>query len=69
MTEAHVARFCQPMTPRTCRYLIVSDAGWGCAKLSSLAGVIDERVRRGTFRAVGDNCAGLPPPAPAHQAA
>jgi hypothetical protein len=46
--------------PLTCRYLVASEFGWACAKLTSFRQYFDRRVADGTMKAKGDNCPGYP---------
>ena len=43
---------------RTCRYLVTTDTGFGCAKYTDGARLIDQHVDDGIYVAVGDNCEG-----------
>lgn len=55
----HIEKFCQPGKAECCRYLMMGGEGWECAKLQpALKLVLDDRVKEGTIRAVGDNCEG-----------
>ena len=42
----------------SCRYLLMAQYGWKCAKLMRARTIIDERVAQGRFHAKGDNCEG-----------
>lgn len=43
-----------------CRYLLADGDGIHCGKLVSIwARQIDDRVRRGMFNAIGNNCEGI----------
>lgn len=54
----HIENVCKPGKVDCCRYLMMGD-GWECAKLDQPFKVLlDERVKSGTIRAVGDNCEG-----------
>jgi len=60
LAESHVKDVCRPGEgSETCRYLLMSPGGWVCGKHSALAVTLDNRVREGTMRAHGDNCAGI----------
>lgn len=41
-----------------CRYLTVGQNGWNCEKHTGLQFLLDERVRKKTITARGDNCEG-----------
>jgi hypothetical protein len=43
----------------TCRYLVVTNRGAECAKLSGLQPYIDAQCAAGTATAYGDNCPGI----------
>lgn len=59
LTEEHVKSTCRPgADAATCRYLTMSASGWGCEKHTFLADLLDERVRKNTVIAQGDNCEG-----------
>lgn len=60
IAQSHVTDVCRPgVGAETCRYLLMGPGGWDCGKESSLAALLDDRVRAGTMRARGDNCAGM----------
>ena len=44
---------------KCCRYLACGADGFECLKNSSLAAVMDRRVKAGKANAQGDNCNGL----------
>ena len=50
---------CKLGEPDCCRYVALGGDGFRCEKHGSLKVVIDESVKQGTMRAVGDNCDGL----------
>lgn len=59
LTDSHVMEVCRPGEKAgTCRYLAMGVTGWSCEKHTSLAEVLDNRVRTGTINARGDNCEG-----------
>jgi hypothetical protein len=58
--DDHVAKVCKPGKKDCCRYLTMSGKGWECAKLTSFKSLLDDRVKAGTIRAIGDNCEGKP---------
>ena len=41
-----------------CRYLLMAQYGWKCAKRMTTRTLIDKRVAEGRFHALGDNCEG-----------
>jgi hypothetical protein len=43
----------------TCRYVIGTERGYECAKLSGFKDAIDQAVLSGLQAAVGDNCPGI----------
>lgn len=54
----YIENVCKPGKADCCRYLVMSE-GWECAKLHpGLKLMLDDRVKAGTIRAVGDNCEG-----------
>ena len=42
----------------SCRYLLMAQYGWKCAKRMTGRTLIDKRVAEGRFHALGDNCEG-----------
>lgn len=59
-TQYHIGHYCQPGNgDKTCRYLILGAEGFKCAKFSGLRQILDERVKKGTMYAKGDNCGGI----------
>lgn len=61
LTIGHIKDVCRPNTEKTCRYLTVGGDGFECAKVlghTSIASKLDDRVREGSIRAIGNNCGG-----------
>lgn len=58
ITDEHAKSACKPATLECCRYLTMGPNGWSCEKLGSFRSLLDERVKAGTMRAIGDNCEG-----------
>jgi hypothetical protein len=58
-TYEYVKEVCKPGTYDCCRYLTMGAKGWSCEKHSEFRPLLDQRVRAGTMRAVGDNCEGI----------
>lgn len=59
INDEWVKNVCKPGTFETCRYLMADSDGWMCAKLSpELRSYLNDRVAKGSMRAVGDNCEG-----------
>ena len=55
----HVRAICKVgMGIQSCRYLLMAQYGWKCAKLTRARMLIDERVATRRFQARGDNCEG-----------
>jgi hypothetical protein len=55
----HVRAVCQlGQGVESCRYLLMAQYGWKCAKLTTARTLIDQRVAQGRFHALGDNCEG-----------
>jgi len=58
--DAYVRSVCRPGEGKaTCRYLTMAPTGWSCAKHTSMADYLDERVAANTINAQGDNCDGM----------
>lgn len=55
---SHLQNVCKPFTMETCRYLVMDDIGFMCAKLTGAKATIDNQVE--SMRARGDNCEGKP---------
>jgi len=56
----HVKKFCKLGTIFCCRYLVGRKDSFECAKgLPEIKILLDQRVKNGTIRAVGDNCDGI----------
>jgi hypothetical protein len=50
---------CKPGTTECCRYIVVGGSGFECVKGDpGMKAQLDDRVLKGTIRAVGDNCEG-----------
>jgi len=61
LTEGHIKRVCKPNTEEACRYLVVKEDGFDCARNFGDIGIaieIDRKVRNGSFSATGINCGG-----------
>jgi len=57
----HLRDICKVgMGAEACRYLMMVQHGWKCAKLTTARTLIDQRVAEGQFHSLGDNCEGLP---------
>lgn len=61
ISETHLHETCGfGQGGKCCRYLVMGEKGFQCAKLTSTALTIDARVAAGAFAAQGDNCPGIP---------
>jgi hypothetical protein len=61
LTMDHIRAVCKPRTERTCRYLMVGENGFECARVlgdTSIAWKLDDRANEGSIRAIGNNCGG-----------
>lgn len=57
----HLQQVCRPGAgSQTCAYLMLSNAGFQCAKGGVAQMYIDLRLAEGTMKAIGDNCSGPP---------
>ncbi len=62
LTISHIHSTCKPgCGEKCCRYLICSQDGFGCARISgnmSMAHTLDDKVRKDEITAKGINCGG-----------
>lgn len=60
LTILYIKDVCKPNTEKACRYLTLGRDGFECAKVlgNNLALELDERVEKGSIRAIENNCSG-----------
>jgi len=58
--KEHVVNVCKlGCGEEVCAYLALTGDGWACLKVTSMRGLIDQRVRDGEMVAKGNNCEGI----------
>lgn len=60
MDNKHLKEVCKiGQGEATCRYIVCSVDGFGCAKNTNIKRVLDIRVEENAMTAKGDNCPGI----------
>lgn len=69
VSDGQLEQVCRPGEGAfTCSFLVFGPEGFGCAKTTSLEGLIRQRRAERSMNAMGDNCDG-PPDFQAHEVA